>query len=130
LKETNRWIFLINDTDKEFKRRLDVRRWPIYHFTTYRKKIRADDLVVFYKAGSGGQKLIGKATTASAIVPIDGKLDYYVKLKDAVQCNDVSMHQLVKKLDFIKNKEYWGRYLQGGVKPITEKDYETIVSKF
>ena len=127
----NRWIFVIAGTDKEFKRRLDEKRWPIYLYTIYRKKIHANDLVVFYKAGAGGQKIIGKATTASAIVPVDGKIDFYVELKDVKPCKrHVSMHPLVEKLDFIKNKEFWGRYMQGGVKPISEKDYETIVSKF
>ena len=130
MTKTSHWIFVINDTDKEFKRRLDKRKWPIFHFTINRKRIRADDLAIFYKAGAGGQKIIGKATTASAIISIDGKLDFYVKLKDVEQCNDVSIRPLVKKLEFIKNKQQWGGYLQGGVRPITEKDYETIVSKF
>ena len=125
------WIFVISNTDKEFKRRLSEKKWPIYHYTVYRKKIRSGDNVVFYKAGTGGQKLIGKAITASAIVPIDGKLDYFVKLKNIEPCsNPVSMHPLVEHLEFIKNKKQWGTYMQGGVRPITKNDYETIVSKF
>ncbi len=30
-------------------------------------------------------------------------------------------------LDFVKNKEKWGTYLQGGVVKITEEDYKFIV---
>jgi len=38
----------------------------------------------------------------------------------------VLMKPLVGKLDFVDNKEQWGRYMQGGVIRIGEKDYRKI----
>ena len=131
LDTVNNWIFVINDTINELKRRVAEKKWPIYHFTVYRKKIRAGDRVVFYKAGANGQKFLGSATTASSILKIENKLDFFVRLKEIEICkHSVPIHPLVKDLDFFENKSQWGRHLQGGVRPINKKDYETIVSKF
>ncbi len=35
---------------------------------------------------------------------------------------------LVFRLDFIENKEYWGSYFQGGVRGIIETDFQVIVN--
>jgi len=125
------WIFVINDSEKEFIRRLDKKKWPIYFHTINRKKIRAGNHVVFYKAGIGGQKIIGKARTSSEIISIEGKMDFFVNLEDVEHYEPhVQFHPLVEKLDFIKTKNDWGRHMQGGVRPISKKDYETMVSSF
>ena len=127
----NHWIFVISDSEIEFNRRLDEKKWPIYLHTTNRKKIQAGNHVVFYKAGTGGQKIIGRARTSSAIIPIKSKMDFFVRLEDVEHCEPhVRFHTLVEKLDFIKNKADWGRHMQGGVRPISKKDYETMVSSF
>ena len=126
----NYWIFVIKNTDEEFKRRMDRKVWPIYSYTVNRKKIQSGDVVAFYKAGEGNKVLLGTAETASAIKGKDGEIDYTVDLTNvAVWKKRVLMKPLVGKLDFVDNKEQWGRYMQGGVIRISEKDYNTISAK-
>ena len=35
--------------------------------------------------------------------------------------------RLVTRLDFVKNTDAWGSYFQGGVRRMSEDDYDTIV---
>ena len=123
----NYWIFVIKNTDEEFKRRTDRNVWPIYSYTVNRKKIQPGDGVAFYKAGEGNKVLLGTAETASAIKGKDGDIDYTVDLRNTVVWKKrVLMKPLVGKLDFVDNKEQWGRYMQGGVIRISEKDHRKI----
>ena len=123
------WIFVISNSDSEFERRMKKKEWPIFSFTAYRNRLEGDDSIVFYKAGVGGQKFLGKAEVASKIKKGEGKIDYFVSLKNIEAWKKpVKIKPLVSKLDFIESKEQWGRHLQGGVRKLSSDDFETIVS--
>lgn len=40
-----------------------------------------------------------------------------------------NVEELVPKLNFIENKEFWFSYFQGGVRQITEEDFKTIIGQ-
>lgn len=72
--DRNYWIFVIKNTDEEFKKRMERKSWPIYSYTVNRKKIQSCDAVVFYKAGEGNKVLLGTAETTSAIKGKEGDI--------------------------------------------------------
>lgn len=43
-----------------------------------------------------------------------------------VPCQEISIHDLIPQLDFIKNKKNWGAPFRFGVIQISEKDFKTI----
>lgn len=122
------WIFVINDADKEFERRVQKKEWPIFSFTTNRNRIRPDDKVIFYKAGVGGQKFLGSATVTSELKKEEDSIDFFVTLSNIkLWKKGIDIHPLVSKLDFIVSKEMWGRHFQGGVRAINSRDFQTVL---
>ncbi len=108
---------------------MTAKSWPIHIYTANRKKIQTGDKIVFYKAGVGDKTIIGTADVASEILPKAGTADYTVSLeKIDVWKKPALMKPMVEKLDFIENNQQWGRYMQGGVIHLSEKDYTTISS--
>jgi len=108
------WILVINDTDKEFVRRMKNKVWPIYVHTQNRNNLKKGDKVVFYKAGLDGKKFLGTAKVASPLERTE-KIDYSIRLSDVeVWKKSVSIEELIDSLDFILDKQFWGRFLQGG----------------
>ena len=124
------WIFVISDIYAEFKKRMEKKKWPIFSFTANRQKLKEGDGIVFYQAGIGGQKFLGEAKVASKIKKEEGKIDYFVGMKDVnVWKNHVEMHPLINSLDFIGDKKAWGRHMQGGVRKLSRKDFTTIIKE-
>lgn len=129
LLSENFWIFVIKDTDDEFKRRVEDKSWPIHTYTSNRKKIQSGDKILFYKAGVGNKTILGAAEIVSEIKLKDGTADYTVPIdKIDVWEKPALMKPMVEKLDFIENNHQWGRYMQGGVIRISKNDYTNILS--
>jgi len=123
------WIFVIKDTPEEFAKRMQIRKWPIFKKTQNRRNLRTGDKIIFYKAGANGKKFLGKALIASELEQVD-QFTYSLKLSEIeVWEKPVELANVLNDLDFISDKLYWGRYFQGGVRSLSEKDYSTIVSK-
>jgi len=123
------WLFTISADDKEFARRIKVKKWPIFQYTANRMQVNQKDDVVFYKAGPKAQKLLGRAVIDSKLTP-DNE-DFYFELKDIILWKKKnSIRPLVEKMDIFEDKKQWGRYLQGGVKRLSKKDFETIADNF
>jgi len=101
-------------------------RWPIFVHTQNRKNLQIGDNVIFYEAGLGGQKFLGTSSINSEVKKTT-RLDYFVELNNInVWKKNVKVKDLLNKLDFIKDKQVWGRFLQGGVRRISEKDFDII----
>jgi len=123
------WIFTINDTDKMFEKRMNEKKWPIFAHTLNRKRIMKNDLVVFYKAGTDGHKFLGSAELDSETEKTE-KIDSTVKLKNIkIFKTGVDIKDILHELIFIRSPSIWGNYLQGGIRTITERDFDTITSK-
>lgn len=122
------WIFVINDGEATFLKRMREKTWPIFANTPNRSRIAVGDTIVFYLAGKRGQKFIGTATVASGLTRKN--IDYVIELENTeVWENHVAVSGIKDDLNFIANKECWGAYFQGGVRTIFDHDYHLIVSK-
>ena len=77
----NSYIFTINDTQKEFEDRLAKKRWPVYEKTMYADKLKKDDKILFYLAGTGMHKFAGSAVVYSLSEDKKGR---FVKI-DSIQ---------------------------------------------
>lgn len=123
------WIFIIKDTESEFKKRIEDKRWPIYKFTKHKRQLRKGDNVIFYMAGSGGKKFLGMGELASELKD-SGSMDSIVMLSNTKTWKDpVPMNNVLEHLKFITNKVNWGIHFQGGVIKISDDDYNLILSK-
>lgn len=119
---------MINGTEDEFKQRISNKRWKIYEFTRNRKQLRKSDNVIFYMAGSKGQKFIGHGRLASETT-LAGT-DFFVALSDLeVWKKPVYMKTVLQDLTFIIDKTKWGSHFQGGVSRLSDEDYRLILSK-
>ncbi|MBT5171972.1 MAG: EVE domain-containing protein [Candidatus Nitrosopelagicus sp.] len=125
----NRWIFVINDSTEEFENRVKTKQWPIYDRTLNRSKLTVGDSIIFYKAGSNGQKFIGNATIKTAPKK-KSDFVYFLEMENiSVWEKPIIIEEVIAKLDFIKNKNNWGSYFQGGVKAISDEGFSAIVQK-
>lgn len=122
------WIFVINDDDSVFQLRVKEKKWPIFKKTQNRSKLKAGDRMVFYKAGIHGKKFIGKASISTELE--ENGTDFSLGISDVeVWEKPINITSLLDNLEFISDKTNWGRYLQGGVRSISDSDYKAILSK-
>ena len=116
--------------------------WGIGEKTPNRIFLKKGDKIIHY---IGLPKIVfaGTSTLASNCFNLDTsdkekfshrkevyKTDYGVLLSEIDIWDDPKLvKELVPKLKFIENKEYWYSYFQGGVRSITEEDFGTIIGK-
>lgn len=135
------WIFILKEASgrslEEFRTRIGQRHWGLYKSTKNRKIIQDGDAVVFYLAGEGGQKFLGTAAVEREPFIITPRLkakspslsgfDYAIRLSNIeLYKTPVRIREVLPRLEFIRNKQYYGVYLQGGVKQIGESDFAVL----
>ena len=124
----NQWIFVLNDDISVLNKRSKAKRWPIFHRTINKKYLEIGDHIIFYQAGNGGQKFLGTAVNNSKVQSIQDSIDGFVDIdKIDIWKKDLSIRNILSDLNFIKNKEHWGAYLQGGVLRLNKQDYALIL---
>jgi len=121
-----RYIFVINDTEKEFSKRIKAKKWPTYTNTVNARHLKKGDQIIFYKAGTGNHIFSGSANIDSVDVNEKGRGEVTL-VKIEVWKNPVEITKIYDKLKIIKNPAYYGAYLAGGIKKLTESDFEFIV---
>ncbi|MGD0795908.1 MAG: endonuclease NucS domain-containing protein [Dehalococcoidales bacterium] len=147
----NYWIFSVvshkegKDTYKAedvFNQRMIDGFWGLGEKTPNRKYLSEGDKVVYY-IGIPQKYFGGTASLASDSFALNnsqkkkfshGKqyytVDYGVLLKDIeIWQKKKPVDELLPQLRFIENKEFWGAYLQGGVRQIEADDYSLIVGE-
>lgn len=146
----NYWIFVATywelsdgsclDSRDIVRTRAEQRFWGLGEKTPNRKSVSRGDKLVFYAGGGESQVLMGTATLASdpyvpsaerlTQIPLgepDKNPDYGVDLDDVeLWAVPKPMRELVPHLSLIENKQFWGTYLQGGVRSVTADDYAII----
>ena len=124
------WVFVIKDSERVFKERVKNKVWPIYANTRHRGNIGKNHKILFYKAGkTDGQRFLGTATLLSHSKIVPGKMDSFVQLAEiSVWKKPVQIKPILGILEFIKDKQNWGLYLQGGIRRILKSDFELVVS--
>ncbi|MEA1981853.1 MAG: endonuclease NucS [candidate division Zixibacteria bacterium] len=129
--------------DEIFKIRMQDKFWGVGEKTPNRKNLEKDDVVIFY-VGIPSMVLSGEAVLASESFKLDIEqknkychkqsyltTDYGVFLeKIQIWSKPIEIKPIIENLNFIDNKEFWFAYLQGGIRQISEKDYNIITGKY
>jgi len=125
------WIFVITEDRDELKKRFKEKSWPIYEKTRYRKELSEGDKVVVYHGGRfGGKKLVASFTVNSVLAKAAGFLRYSLGLSDLERWKKpIKVKEILGDLEFIRKKDNWGMYFQGGVIRLPSKSYKIIMEK-
>ena len=126
-------------------RRLKLGKWPLYERTAFKAHIRSGDRVLIYLGGSRSPTgvVYGKATVGrNALWTKSGPYQEYADticerpwsvldlFNSEVFDAPVDFRSLLPHLDCRpKNLRKWGVVVLGGLKSITEHDYEKIISQ-
>ena len=124
------WIFVTTGEKEELKKRFSEKRWPIYRHTIHRTKLSKGDRVIVYHGGYKSKKeLIGSFTIETE--PAQENLEtFYLEFSDLkLWKQKVPVKKILSELSFVKRKDNWGIYFQGGVVLLPNKDLKTILSK-
>jgi len=147
--EQRYFVFIVNDAQgvrgrmparQIYEELMKLAGWGIGERTPCRKDLMKRSRIVFYQAGKGGQRFIGTATMASELRPMTSDraeerravgiepAKYDLDLADIdIWKEPKPVSDMVQRLEFISNKDYYGVHFQGGVKRISEEDYYTII---
>jgi hypothetical protein len=147
----NYWIFTVTGhkaggetftAEEVFNQRMRDGFWGIGEKTPNRKSLTKGDRIIYY-IGLPRKIFAGTAALASFCFKLNesqkkeyghGKefytADYGVLLEEIdVWHNPKYVEELVPKLNFIENKQFWFSYFQGGVRQITEEDFRAITGE-
>ena len=140
--ETDYLIFISSDGKKTgfdiFNDRIKENKWPIYVKTPQLQNVSVGKNVVFYIAGTGEkrQSFIGTAKIKKIVNNNNTNLDpnqefkqilFHVEFENINIFNkSISIKDHIDNLDFIKNKEKYGLYFQGGICKINKQSFEYI----
>ena len=143
--ETNYLIFISSDGKRSgfdiFNERVQENKWPIYNKTPQLKNVKEGKNIVFYIAGDGEkrQSFIGSAKIKSIIDNKNTTVDtnqefkqvlFHVEFKELrIFDKDIKIKDHINNLDFIKNKQKYGLYFQGGICKINQISYNYILNK-
>jgi len=124
-----------------FQQRMQYKIWDLRTGTKNRKNLKEGDKVIFY-IGKPESSFVGTAELASANFKLDqeqqkkyslggeyDKAEYGIKLRDInIWKTPKKAHEIIHSLSFVVKKKNWGLYIKGGIRALTDKDFETIVS--
>ena len=143
--ETEYLIFISSDGVKDamdiFDERIKSNLWPIYNKTQQIINLKEGKKIIFYIAGNtkNSQHFIASATIDKIIENSESIIDpnqslrmvkFYIKFKNFFKFNkNVSVRENIDDLTFIKNKEKYGLYFQGGICKIDKISYSYILNK-
>jgi predicted RNA-binding protein with PUA-like domain len=147
----NKWVFVVVDhrTDDKIIKAIDVLKdrvkekfWSLNKNSGNFNRIRKGDKVIFYMGGRDGQKLMGRCTLASEPYPLTSEQKKQIEgypssmFSHSVSLEDIKMWKeplpivdLKEELTFIKNKDLWGKYFRRSIIPLSDEDYNTILSR-
>jgi predicted RNA-binding protein len=147
----NKWVFVVVDhrTDDKIIKAIDVLKdrvkekfWSLNKNSGNFNRIRKGDKVIFYMGGRDGQKLMGRCTLASEPYPLTSEQKKQIEgypssmFSHSVSLEDIKMWKeplpivdLKEELAFIKNKDLWGKYFRRSIIPLSDEDYNTILSR-
>jgi predicted RNA-binding protein len=124
IKMTEFYLLIINNTEKELEQRLKSKKWPINEKTTFRGNMVQNDKIVIYQAGPNFHRFVATGIVKSFEHDTDHK---YINLDKIKIFSPVDIKSIYHEMNLIRNPKYYGAYLAGGVKNITEHDFNLIV---
>ena len=143
------WMFIVTGrkydgetfpADQIFGIRFEDKFWGLGAKTPNRKNLKKGDRVVFYM-GLPHKNFVGAATLASGSYELSRserekfshnkdfyRSDFGVLLEDTTVWERATpVESLVPDLEFIDNKEYWYAYFQGGVRELSDQDFNLVL---
>jgi hypothetical protein len=143
------WIFIVTghkfegtyiSPEEVLSTRLHDSFWGLGEKTPNRRSLMKGDSVIFYM-GLPRKAFVAQATLASdsfTMSPDDlqkyghnsgfYKSEYGVLLQDCLNWQTpIAAVDVIPGLEFIENKEFWYSYFQGGVRQLSDHDYQLIV---
>lgn len=120
------WLFVKRGSHAVCVEQIKQKKWILNNRTSNRLRLEKGDKVVFYIAGSHRKKIIANAEISSHLKKESEILSIGI-YKIKIWKNPFSIHEIIPRLDFIKNKKRWGLYLQGGIINLSKHDYDIII---
>ena len=147
---TNYYLLVNSDGFDDFDKRVDAnliadfrlknRAYPMNKGTFFKERIKNNDNFIFYIAGKSSYKhsiyacgKIGKTVPLESYneddIHVGNPISRSVQLKSFKKFKNIrSLKDIKEDLNFIKDKKFWGRYLQGGITQLSKQDFERIVA--
>jgi len=132
----NYWIFVLTEysnfnygsMDDALREMQEEKKWKIGLRTPHRNQLMKGDKVVFYASGVGRKCFVASADLDSEFLYDNDPIFGHVLLSNiSIYTNPIYIKPLLRKLNFIKNKNKWGVYFQGGIVSLNDKDYIKII---
>lgn len=130
------WIFVFSEftdfsrgsTDELFSRLGRNPKSYIGPRTGNRNRPAKGDKVIFYQTGQDGQKFVGTAILASALLPRENEDQFnFVLLANTLTWkNPVPLAKVASNLSFVQSEEKLHFYFQTSIRAIMESDYRVI----
>jgi hypothetical protein len=142
----NQWLFIVTDRPEEnltaeqiLETRMNDKFWGLNSGTPLRTVLRKDDKVIF---SHGAKEFLGTAILDSDSFELTEEeknlyshgqdlftTEFGIKLKDIDIWNEQkSVRQYLHLLSFVKKKEQYPAYFQGGIKRISKEEYNKITN--
>jgi len=122
---TDFFLLIIKDTEEELEHRLKLKKWPINDKTKFRGDMKANDKIVIYQAGSNFHRFVATGIIKSFECE---NVHRFLNLDKIKILDPVDIKSIYHEMNLIRNPKYYGAYLAGGVKNITEHDFNLIVN--
>jgi predicted RNA-binding protein len=112
------------------KRLENEKIWKIGERTANKRNIKKGDFFLLYSSGDGNRDFVASGMLGSEYINDGSPLYGHVIFEDVtIFSKKVHLKSVLKNLDFIKNKDRYGSYLQSGIIRIGEKDFNEIIRK-
>jgi len=130
------WVFVATEysdyntgTIREILKKLvDEKRWKIGLKTPNRSKLRPGDKILFYASGEGKKEFVASGELDSEFLSNDNRIYGHVELKNILIFEKtVRIKPILDKFSSFKNNRYWGLFFQGGVRKISQKEYNLVI---
>ena len=150
MNKTNYYLLVNSDGFGDFDKRVDAvliadfrlknRVYPMNKGTFFKERIKNNDKFIFYIAGQSSYKhsiyafgSIGKTIPSESYneddIHVANPISRAVQLKSCKKFKNIrSLKDIKEDLKFIKDKKFWGRYLQGGITQLSKEDFERILT--
>lgn len=145
------WIFICTSHDtvdgyidsiEIYRQRMLDKFWGLGERTAHRESLRKGDKIIFYVgypytffAGCAVLDSIAFLRTKEHNIKYGHGKEFFQSAY-GVYLDEVDIWQkpilvrnIAQGLDFIKKPKIWGAYLQGGIREITQHDFNTVIQK-
>jgi hypothetical protein len=122
-------------------RRIKSKKFPIYNSTGNRNNIKVDDICYMYIAGTKHNKhhILGSFRIKEIILnnfieefeDVLSNIPYKNFIMDDIRLftKPIYVKEIIQELEFIKSKDKWGVFFQGGFIKIGQNDMRLLESK-